>query len=205
MYMVIQRITTTITNPVTNEVFSHYWAYNCGLTGTINMTNLSTWGGSFDVSGNSGLTAISNPTTSQSITLYDAESCGLTGTLNISGLTGLENTFDASGNSGLTGINFPASSGSISNIKMDLCTLGYVDMTGLTISSAATINAENNGKTAAEVNQELVDLDATMPNSGSGFITYSGTNAAPDGTSGGYDGTTAKSNLIAEGYTVTTS
>ena len=35
-------------------------------------------------------------------------------------------------------------------------------------------------------------------------INVRGTNAAPDGSSGGYDGLTAKANLIAKGFTVNT-
>ena len=57
--------------------------------------------------------------------------------------------------------------------------------------------------TAAEVNCILVDLDNTFPNSGNGKIRIEG-QAAPDGSSGGCDGTTAASNLASEGYTVTT-
>jgi hypothetical protein len=60
--------------------------------------------------------------------------------------------------------------------------------------------------TAAEVNQYLYDLDQI---SSSGYnnrkIYLNGTgNAAPDATSGGYDGTAAKNSLVTKGFTVYT-
>ena len=57
--------------------------------------------------------------------------------------------------------------------------------------------------TAAEVNCILADLDSIL-GAGTGTIDLSGSNAAPDGSSGGCDGTTAKSNLQGNGWTVTT-
>ena len=79
----------------------------------------------------------------------------------------------------------------------------YVDFTNLTFASNVDFRIFNNGMTAAEVNCILVDLDNTFPNSGNGKIRIEG-QAAPDGSSGGCDGTTAASNLASEGYTVTT-
>lgn len=73
------------------------------------------------------------------------------------------------------------------------------------VSSATTLfRADNNQLTnPAHINEILVRFDlagvvnATINISG-------GTNAAPDGTSGGFDGITAKANLIGKGCTVTT-
>jgi hypothetical protein len=59
----------------------------------------------------------------------------------------------------------------------------------------------------AEVNKILVDI-ATIEashNYGTGTINISGSNAAPDSSSGGYDGTQAVTDLVNAGYIVTTS
>jgi hypothetical protein len=64
--------------------------------------------------------------------------------------------------------------------------------------------------TAAEVNHILVDLANLVSGEGVGGdytgrrIYMYGTNAAPDSSSGGYDGLTAKANLQAKGITVNT-
>lgn len=74
----------------------------------------------------------------------------------------------------------------------------FQNLTALTTS----INQSNNGHTAAQTNEILVSLDNTGITNKT--LTLTGSNAAPDGTSGGFDGLTAKSNLIAKGWTVIT-
>ena len=90
----------------------------------------------------------------------------------------------------------------------DNCDLGYVDFTpfsGLTNVNGCTVTLSSNNMTAGEVNHILVDLDSISVGGYTGrVILISGTNAAPDGSSGGFDGLTAKSNLITKGFTVTT-
>jgi hypothetical protein len=58
--------------------------------------------------------------------------------------------------------------------------------------------------TAAQVNKILVDLDSILTSSPpSRIINIGGTNADPDTTSGGFNGTAARNSLIAKGITVT--
>ena len=65
---------------------------------------------------------------------------------------------------------------------------------------------QNNGMTSAQVNKILVDLDTNSSSSFTGrSINLSGTNAAPDATSGGLDGLSARASLITKGFTVSTS
>ena len=90
--------------------------------------------------------------------------------------------------------------------------LGYVDLSSysnLTTGSGtslyhATYTLTGNGMTVAEVNKTLVDLDSNAV----GGYTYRyidiSNNAAPDSSSGGYDGLAAKASLQAKGFTVTT-
>lgn len=195
----------SITNPTTASVFTSYWAYDCNLTGTANLSGLTGLGGSLRLYGNPLLTAITNPASSVAFTEYDVKNCDLTGTLSVSGLTGLAGIFNCSGNSNLTGLTFPASSGTLSSFDAFNCNLGYFDITTLTFSSSVSWDASNNNMTAAEVNHILVDLDATLPGTGSGSISIAGTNAAPDTTSGGFNGSAAVTSLASKGYTVITS
>lgn len=59
--------------------------------------------------------------------------------------------------------------------------------------------------TAAEVNRMLVEINAIATSGFTGrSIIMNGTNAAPDSSSGGYDGLTAKTALQSKGFTVTT-
>ena len=65
---------------------------------------------------------------------------------------------------------------------------------------------QDNGMNASEVNRILTELDTNATNSFTGrSINLSGTNAAPDTTSGGLDGSAAKTSLIGKGFSVTTS
>ena len=196
---------TAITNPTSSVVFNRYSATLTGLTGTLDLSTLTGLGGIFSCRSNSSLTAITNPSSSVTFTQYIVYSCDLTGTLDVSGLTGLGGILQIRNNSNLTDVTFPTSAITTTQVQLNACDLGHVDITNMTFSAAISFQMENNNMTTAEVNEMLVDMDATFPNVGTGTITIGGTNAAPDGSSGGFDGTTAKNNLIAEGYTVTTS
>ena len=196
---------TAITNPTSTEVFTLYSVFSCNLTGTLDLSTLSALGGEFRADSNPNLTTIINPTSTQTFSEYLAYSCDLTGTLDVSTLSALGGQFRANGNPNLTTIINPTSTQPFSQYSANDCDLGYVDITTLIFASDADIAIYNNSMTAAEVNQILVDLDATMPAPGTGLIDISGSNAAPDSSSGGFDGITARNSLVAAGYTVTTS
>lgn len=181
-------------------------AYDCQLQGYFSWTPLNNVT-SFIMSYCVDLTNIYNPTTSTVMTMYDLQWNGCT-TVDVSGLTGLGGVFTVTNSLSLTTLIMPASTQTFSNFDCSVCDLDYFDLTpltNLTESTSATIDLSDNSMTAEEVNHFLVDLDSM---STGGFatrvITIDGTNAAPDGTSGGYDGLTAKANLIAKTFTVNT-
>lgn len=70
--------------------------------------------------------------------------------------------------------------------------------------SSAYVRIENNAMTAAAINRDLVVIESGAVTSASGVLLAAGTNSAPDGTSGGYDGLTAKAALLAKLWSVTT-
>ena len=143
------------------------------------------------------------------INTLNISSCNLTGTLDISGFTNLCDNLYLYGNTNLTNVIMPSTQRSFINVNIYSCNLGYVDFTvcpNLTSTKGMGVLLQNNNMTAAEVNHILVDLDTISTSGYTGrVINISGTNAAPDGTSGGYDGLTAKTSLQSKGFTVTTS
>ena len=154
----------------------------------------------------SGLTLPSAVKSGQ--THFSVHDCNLSGSLDLSNYTGLMK-FDVSENSGLTSLTLPttisiqtltdASMFSITSQKTfqaNNCDLGYVDfkpMSGLTLNSSSTILLQNNNMTTGEVNHILVDFVTTTWDGVT--LDISGTNAAPDSISGGFDGISAISTL----------
>lgn len=83
------------------------------------------------------------------------------------------------------------------------CNLKYFGIENLSGSNdnILSIQLENNSMTAAVVNENLVKLD-NLGWTGN-TVDIDGNNAAPDNTSGGFDGIAAKLSLIGKGWSVT--
>ena len=194
---------TTFTAPTSSGVFSRFYIFSCDITGTLVLSGLTGLGGNIRFYGNSNLTAFTPPVSSQAITHFYAYSCGLT-SLDLSNLTGLGGEIKVNLNSGMTSLILPTSAVTTTELSAQSNDLGYFDLTGMTLSSALTFKGDNNTWTTTEINHMLVDLEATLPGTGTGTLTMAGDNSAPDGSAGGYDGRLAKDNLIAAGYTITT-
>lgn len=109
----------------------------------------------------------------------------------------------------MTGLTTYTRTGGTGNIRTlrfsDLNTWsGLFDTTPYTLqttSLAVTLDGLN--YTAAQTNEALVNLDGQL-GAGSGTISMTGSNAAPDTTSGGFNGAAAKTSLQGKGYTVNT-
>lgn len=122
--------------------------------------------------------------------------------------------FDAKNNPNLTGINIEGQLAAYRTI--DISNTGFT-VTNLTTFISNLLNipiANNNGTlnlsslnyTTAEVNQALEALDNHLQDPGYAVtINISGTNAAPDSSAGGFDGTAAITSLINKNYNVTVS
>ena len=195
---------TSFTGGTSSQVITKWdMAASTSLNGNIDLSGYSNLGGNLEFQNSNLVDDIIFPTSSQVIDPLRAYNMNDLIDIDISGLTALEGEIRFSGNDLQTTLTLPASSGTIDSFLLFNNDLGYEDSTGLTFSSSASIQLDNNNMTAAEVNQWLVDLDSNL-GAGSGVIDIDGSNAAPDGTSGGYDGLTAKSNLQANGWTVNT-
>ena len=198
-----------------NTKVTNFLAYSCGLSGTLDLSNVPI-GTLFKIYSNSSLSGITFASSGNSIvTTFQAYSCGLSGTLNLSNVPigGASSTISIYSNSSLTAITFASSgNGLMKTWSFNANNLNYINLasTGMSLSqNSINLYVNDNGMDAGDVNHILVDLYSLVSGEGSGGaytgrnIFIGGTNSDPDGTSGGYDGTTAKTNLEGKGFTVT--
>jgi hypothetical protein len=181
-----------------------------GLVGVVDLKKIYFAGNSFlYANGNTGLTDLKineESTLARLLLGY----CGLNTTLDLSRVTFYntsDGSFSCNNNASLSDITFKTSSaGIINSITMSNCNLNYVNMTGFSFNrNNAYVYLHNNGMTATEVNHMLVDFDSISSAGYTGrIINIGGTNADPDGTSGGFDGLAAKTSLEGKGFTITT-
>jgi hypothetical protein len=219
---------TSITHSVSTRTFTNYYAFSCNTIGNLDLTPLSGLGGDFQVGYNTNLTGITHSTSSQNFTTYRAQNCNLTGTLDLSPLTKLGASTSATtsnillfSNLNLTDIKFPNTNQFFKNSSNDEtngsfvlydCNLDYVDFTplsGATLVSGTTqgiprISLRDNNMSATNVNHILVDFANIATINPTGWsnirLNISGTNAAPDSSSGSYDGLAAITTLTGPPY-----
>jgi len=128
-------------------------------------------------------------------------------------LSGLGGYFYIMGNPNLTSITHPLSTEEFNAYYAFSCGLDYVNflpLSGITITG--DIRLYDNNMSVTDVNHILVDFDNISTNlNPSGWtgttLNISGTNAAPDSSSGGFDGVAALSSLTGgtNNWTITTS
>lgn len=187
--------------------------YSTGIVGTLDLSKFSNFSTTATIQFHlnpsvTDITWASSITgTFASIYIY---STGITGILDLSKFTAFTATATVylNNNSAMTGVTFPGSTitGFIRTLRLYSNTaLGYVDLTKLkTGVNSCNWDIKNNGWTADIVNHVLYDIDGI---SASGFtsrvVNIGGTNADPDTTSGGYNGSAARTSLIAKTFTVT--
>jgi hypothetical protein len=205
-----------------NAISNLYYVDNLGCT-TMDLSNLkmtSSTNLALIIINNPNLTSITWPTSSSvpgtagSFNIYGNPS--LTGSADISWLR-LQNDSDIIYRDSLiTSIALPVSTVTLGSIEVypstvpaanGQCTqINLLDMPNATEQDGFILRMQDNGMIAAEVNRILTDLDTNATNAFTGrSINLSGTNAAPDTTSGGLDGSAAKTSLIGKGFSVTTS
>ena len=217
---------TSITHTASTQSFSSYQAYDCNLTGNHDMSMLTGFGGRFAINDNSNLESITHAPSTEVFIYYRAYDCNLGGVpLDVSPLSALAGDFQVYLNSALVDIVFPYTVQSFANFgaapsqrafALHDCNLGYIDflpLSGATLDvnslNGASIGLEDNGMSAAEVNLTLFDfyeLNNTYSQPGWSGVTLdiSGSNAAPDATSGGVDGLTSQTILVNDyGWTIT--
>lgn len=102
---VTQIINPITTIPISNYTFSNNGSYPVtGVTGTLNISGLTSLSGNFMGQQNPNLTKILSPVTNGSFYYYNLVNCNLTGNHDISGLNNLGGQFLITNNGNLTGI-----------------------------------------------------------------------------------------------------
>ncbi len=191
-----------------------YIVHSCDITGSHDLRMLTGMGGRFRMHSNSNLTEILHTGSTQTFTDYLVYNCDLTGTHDVSQLTGLcDGALWVYNNPNMTNILLPVSNKNLTSVILRSNNLGYVDFNPLSGASMnCDIELQNNGMTAVEVNQILVDFDNLStnvnPNGWTGCtLGIDGTNATPDTTSGGFNGIAAIDSLtgITNNWNITTS
>ncbi len=191
---VIDTSTTKITN---------FLANSCRLTGTLDLTALDL-GGVINLGANSLLTAVLLTPTTGLISEIRLNNTGIT-SANFSGFPGVASIF-VNNCPSLTSLTLgTGSTQALFQLRANDCALGYVNTSGTAWTENALIYLGGNGWTAAIVNQVLVDLASVLPSGGSGIVSIGGSNAAPDTTSGGFNGVAAAATISGKGHTVITS
>lgn len=122
---------TTIYNPPSSEVINAYYAFSCGLVGTLDVSGLSLQGNvRLEINPNLQNVLFNSP---ESITYFTLNNCNLTGTLDLSKLTGLGGSVNISNNPNLTQIKNPSSNTSFAGGSYSVynCNLtGTLDVSG---------------------------------------------------------------------------
>ena len=114
------------------SITESFGGYNSNLTGNLDLTPLSGFGGQFQVQNNPLLTGITNPSSSEIFNLYTAYDCNLTGNLDLTPLSGLGGGLQVNNNPNLTGITHSPSSQNFSIYYAYNCNLtGNLDLTPL--------------------------------------------------------------------------
>ena len=135
---------------------------------------------------------------------YNTSPTGVLGPLDLSVLTNLGGDVRFQNNPLMGSIIFPNTSHRVSNINLSNCGVGYINLTPLSYSyatgSSITISANTNNISKINMNHLLVDLD-NLGWTGGTLTANSGNNGYDN--SGGYNGTTARTNLISKGWTIT--
>ncbi|MCB1712436.1 MAG: leucine-rich repeat protein [Candidatus Riesia sp.] len=180
-------------------------AYDLDSLTSLDLSPLSGMGASCNFNGGA-IQTVTFPTTTGSATNFTIL-YGFSNQLTAVDFSPLADNFaglvNFSSNPNLASVTLPASAETVSNLTFSSCALPSFDITPLTgTNNNIVIQLQNNVLTASAVNQLLVDLDTKGWTGGSLNIAGTG-NAAPDGTSGGNDGLTAKANLISKGWSIT--
>ncbi len=202
------------TNPLMTEILFHPFqgsitTFSLYQTGLINLdiSMLTGLSASVYLYLNPDLVNINFPNSSNTITALYIAFCNILPSIDLSGLTGLSGELQFHTNPLLTNIIHPATLNTIPFYFAHGCNLGYIDftpMSNMTNVNNCIIQLQNNAMTTAEVNHILADLDSISVGGYTGrTINIAGTNSAPDGSSGGYNGTAAVASLVSKGFTVT--
>ena len=171
-----------------------------------NISGLTGLGGSVNIQGHPSLTGITIPASSNSITSLAFNGNTVLKNLDLSPLSGINGNIYITASPSFSGVTFPFVNTSVSQLHLNNCKFdSYIDCTRLSASTnhGFYTRLDQNSVPTSGINHMLYDFD-NFGWTGGTFISTGGLNGAPDGSSGGYNGTGATANLLLKGWTVTT-
>lgn len=197
----------------TAGTMSQMYLHECNLTGTVDLSMFTAMVGSsgayYYLYTNPNLTGVILPSTiTGTLNTFNANTTALTGTLDLSMFKTLSSAASITLNpaANLTGLTFSGTSiaGKLYNFSIISTALSYIDLTKLAVNYSSITWGISGALSAADINRMLVEVDTNASAGYTARYLYWSGNAAPDNSSGGYDGLAAKASLIAKGFTVQT-
>ena len=172
------------------------------LFGTLDLSLFTGVTGIISTGSNAGLTEIIYPDSNSNYIF--SPSCGLNGELVVK--CGASARVSLHTNTSLLSLVFDNDVTLITECALfNLTSLESITLPAVfDISGLGSASFLNGGFSTALVNSVLAQLDASTPATGIGTVINLLGSSAPDGSTGGNDGITAKNNLIAKGYSVAT-
>ncbi len=153
----------------------------CKFLNSVNLTSLSGLGGSVVLQGNTGVTSYTLANNSRPITNLSITLSPLVTSLDLSPLSGVSGLINVSNDTSLVSLTLPSVfGGPVTLLSVAGCSLP-----------------------ASVVNYVLYTIDNAGWTNGT-LYADGGTNSAPDGSSGGYNGTASTLSLISKGWSITT-
>jgi hypothetical protein len=200
----------TINHGSTTGKVYRYWAQNTSietLTVPFDFDNIVA---AIRINNNGSLASV-NFLGTGTVNEFLCSACDLS-TLDVSMFTVAASTqFTVRDNPSLSSITHSSSpSGAFRIYDNSICSLGFYSLGGAKFTSNVQAAMNDNAMTAAEVNQWLDSMSSAgsgedlLPATGTGTIIIGGTNAAPDSSSGGFDGVAAATAISGGGYILTT-
>lgn len=217
---------TGVTFPVSSQNINTFYIGNNGFTHDLVLTGLTGLGGSILID-NVDSPNIYLPNSSNNITLFNLNACPFITNADLSSLSGLGGSVNLQSNTGVTSYILPSSTNTITSLGINsntsITSLNLSPLSGMSTTALLSDNTSLNNLILPSVFAGPVtswDIsNCNLPASGVNYVLYiidntgwtggilklgGAGNSAPDGSSGGYDGTTAKTNLTAKSWTVTT-
>jgi hypothetical protein len=189
---------------------------NNDISGTLDLSMFTTINGQILLYGNIHMTGVDFGSATGNLYSLKIYGCDISGTIDLNGFTWYTNsTIYIYGMASLTDVVFKYCNGGIDDVLIyGNSSLNYINIADLYNSMITgnnlMLDLKSNSWSAAIINQILYELDTVnhapfYPSPPfAKVIDVSGTNAAPDSSSGGYDGTAAKASLQSKGFTVNT-
>ena len=217
---------TGVTFPNSSVGISNFSIGNNNFTHDLVISGLTGMGGQIQFN-NVKSSNIIFPNSSNNITFFNMDSCKFLNSVNLTSLSGMGGIISLQGNTGVTSYTLTKTSNLITylgiNQNHSLTNLDLTPFSGVNIQVNLTNNLTLSNLILPSVFAGPVtnwDIsNCNLPTSGVNYVLYTidntgwingslniagGSNSAPNGSSGGYNGTASTLSLVSKGWSVTT-